>query len=1201
MRLVVYKGFDKEFLAQIEGEPLADTSIEQKKSILNFDKNIRKKLEIGLIMEASEEAWITYEEFALINNRIEDAIKEDGLQVTIYKNNLYPDCYPLEFNVSQDLYMEIRGILNGDSLDEPSEDASKYFAIYNNIIDVNGVFYGSFYNYEFDTSEGVHVLDYYPSDLRISQISTDTEFDVFINNDVDTYLRDLQRLQNSNLRQVGVKTIDGDVAKRVLKSFLAYCLYNNIQPVEYHEILEDDNEREEELIKIAKNDIGIPNFQNFREIPFYENPDINKEIVNISQGKIIREIIKQAEAASDDEKGNKFRDIFITASTGAGKSIMFQIPAVYLAKKYHKLTIIIEPVKALMQDQKEKLKKNGYDRVETFNSDLITQVEKEAVLERIKNGEVDLLYLSPETLLSYSIETIIGDRDIGLLIVDEAHIVTTWGVGFRPDYWYLGGYINRLRNERHYGRKQTTKVYHFPICAFTATAINGGIDDSVSDTIISLYMENPIKYIGYIKRNNIEFDISLKEDKKLPKEEYEFKKAQDLKKRVNEWLSKGEKTIVYFPYASYAGDAKRGVRSFASCGFSDRVGIYTGRNLDELSQEVFNAAKHETFDKFRDGTTKVMFATKAFGMGVDVDDIENVYHYAVTGNLSDYVQEIGRAARKKGMIGHAVTDYYYNDLSFMNTLFGMSQIRQYQIKKVLAGIYETYKNKKEKRSFLISPESFTYIFTGKDESQKINKLKTCLLMIEKDFAETYSFKVLISRPQSVFTKAFVVIEKEHEKEVLNSKYGSCFKFIVKGRYQEKQADGSTISDLGDIYLIDLKTIWEKFHSNISFPAFKYWYFNNNSTSKDKVEIMPGIREYIGPRQRVNVEAKGDLLLSEVRDKILDDFSYIADQLYATYGKTFFTIDEFAKTIAPRFENNGGLAQARIIATSIFDLVDPERHCVKQRINGRTGKREYQLSNGNFKEYMRRSIIKSSLIRNFQNENNSKYSSYMSLSNNDRSSIALKMLSIFNYITYEIIGGQEPEIYIRLNDPNKVRNIVYGNTYYSNKYVTKAKKKHDRDVAILLKFFKDLKSSEQRWEYIEDYFLGYDVLQEENTEVIHEKTVTPLRKAIDKGHSFQTTQFKQWAEIITPSFFEGTDLIDAEKIAKSGVPLPDYLNVELKKSDLGDFILFCWSEKDTLICSQDTDNSVIDQFRSYGWHPYRIHEIDVEALKEDLKQ
>lgn len=1199
MKLVIYKGFDKNFLSQLEATPLVNTSIDDKKDVLKFDKQTRKKLEMGLLMEPASEVWITYEEYSLIRNRVEDAIKEDELQVTIYKNNLYPECYPLEFTVSQEMALEIPRVLNGDTLDVPTDDVSKYLVVYNSIVEVDGTFYGSFYNFEFDSEQAIHVLDYYPADIHIGQLASKTDFDLFINNDVDTYLRDLQRMERDGYHKIGVKAIEGEVSARILHSFLAYCLYNNIQPVEYHETLEQDNEQEAELISIAKNDIGIPNFQSFREIPFYENPDINKNVVKISQGKIIREIINQAEKAFDDEHGNKFRDIFITASTGAGKSVMFQVPAVYLAKKYHKLTIIIEPVKALMQDQKEKLQKNGYNRVEAFNSDLITQVEKEAVLERIKNGEVDLLYLSPETLLSYSIETIIGDREIGLLIVDEAHIVTTWGVGFRPDYWYLGGYINRLRNERHYGKKQSTKLFHFPICAFTATAINGGIDDSVSDTIISLYMENPIKYIGYVKRNNIEFDITLKEESKLPKEEYEMRKARDLKDRVNGWLANKEKTIVYFPYASYAGDAKRGVRSFSGCDFGSKVGIYTGRNLEELSQEVFNATKHETFDKFRNGTTSVMFATKAFGMGVDVDDIKNVYHYAVTGNLSDYVQEIGRAARKKGMTGHAVTDYYYNDLSFMNTLFGMSQIKQYQIKRVLAGVYETFKNKKENRSFLISPESFTYIFTGKDESAKINKLKTCLLMIEKDFAETYSFKVLISRPQSVFTKAFVVIDKEYEDKVLNSKYGGCFKFITKGRYQEKQADGCIISDMGDIYLIDLKTIWENFHSNISFPAFKYWYFNNYSTSKDKVEIMPGIREHLGPRQKVIVEARNELLLCEVRDGILDDFEYIGNKLYETYGKNFFTLDEFAKTIAPRFESKGGLAQARIIATALFGLVDPDCHCVKRRMNSRTGKWEYQLSNGNFKEYMRRTIIKSRLIRNFQNEKTSSYSGYMSLDANSQSSIALKLLSIFNYITYEVIGGQEPEIYIRLNDPNKVRNIVYGNTYYSNKYVTKAKKKHDRDVAILLKFFKDLKTSSERWNFIEDYFLGYDVLQEEKGINASEGNITALSRMIDRGHSFQTTQFKKWADIVTPSFFEGTDLADAERIARSGVPIPDYLSVELKKSELGDLILFCWSDKNTLVCAQDTDDSAMNAFIKFGWHPFRIHELDVNELKEAL--
>lgn len=140
---------------------------------------------------------------------------------------------------------------------------------------------------------------------------------------------------------------------------------------------------------------------------------------------------------------------------------MFQIPAVYLAKKYKKLTIIIEPVIALMEDQKDTLLSRGYTRVEAFNSNLISQVERENVLKKVKNGEIDLLYLSPETLLSYSLETIIGDREIGLIIVDEAHIVTTWGIGFRPDYWYLGGYINKIRNVIQYGKMLKEKFNTF--------------------------------------------------------------------------------------------------------------------------------------------------------------------------------------------------------------------------------------------------------------------------------------------------------------------------------------------------------------------------------------------------------------------------------------------------------------------------------------------------------------------------------------------------------------------------------------------------------------------------------------------------------------------------------------------------------------------------------------------------------------------
>ncbi|WP_022754254.1 DEAD/DEAH box helicase [Butyrivibrio fibrisolvens] len=1196
MKLSVYKGFDKDFLSELEGNPLLDNKIASKLNVLKFDKKMKKKLDMALIsLEDEDEVWATYEEFTLIKNRVDVAIEEDDLQVVVYVNNLYPDYYPIRFELTDDLIEEIEKNLNSDSTDDSSDECQRYLSVFNALVEVDGTHYGSFYNYEYEKESNLTVEQYYPNNTVVEDAQVNSDIDIFINEDVDTYLRDLARIEDLSPSVIGVKMTDGQVSKRILSSLQAYCVANDVRLINFHEQLEDNEALEQELIDIATNEMNIANFEGFRTIKFYKNPDIDKDIVEISQATLIEEIIRQAENSYDDSNDNKFRDIFITASTGAGKSVMFQIPAIYLAEHYHKLTIIIEPVKALMQDQKEKLINNGYTRVDAFNSDLISQVEKEAVLQRIKDGEVDLLYLSPETLLSYSIETIIGDREIGLLIVDEAHIVTTWGMGFRPDYWYLGGYINRLRNQIQTATGRKRRTYHFPICAFTATAINGGIDDSVSDTIISLYMENPIKYIGYVRRDDIGFDINVCESKKLPKEAYEEQKTDVMSKRITGWLSGKKKTIVYFPYAQNAFDASRGVRSFVGIKTDPRIGVFTGKNVDELNVETFNEKKRETFDKFRSGEQHIIYATKAFGMGVDIDDVKYVYHYAASGNLCDYVQEIGRAARKPGMDGLAITDFFYNDMTFMNRLFGMSQIRQYQIKKVLEGIYDVYKSKKGARSFLISPQSFTYIFNGKgiqDEGQCINKLKTCLLMLEKDFYDKYNFKVIISRPQSVFTKAYVVIDRNYEEKVLNSEYGECFRFIAKGRYKERQPDGSLLSDTGDVFSLDLKKVWEEFHANISFPQFKFWYFNDSSTAKEKVSIMPSIRKYFSPRQKVNIEARGDLLLNEIREKILEDFEYIADTLYDKFGKTYFTTDDFTNAIRGKY----GMTQARIIANSLFELVDPNMTCVKRRNNDTSMKNFYMLSNGNFKEYLRKSVIKAPILNKITKSSEASYSSYMDISGDEWSNIALKLLSIFDYISYEILGGEEPEIFIRLNDPQKIKNIVLGNAFYSNNYVTKAKQKHDRDVSVLLRFFNGLKTDEERWDYIENYFLGYDVLCEPEKEV---RTVSKVEmvKSVDKEKSYPTHQYKTWEEL--SMFFDDNDHVIVDKIAALDVPIPEYLSTTIKKSDWGDSILMSWPSKNTLICQQDTPDHIISGFIKKGWKAYRIYEVDLDELKGDL--
>ena len=367
---------------------------------------------------------------------------------------------------------------------------------------------------------------------------------------------------------------------------------------------------------------------------------------------------------------------------------------------------------------------------------------------------------------------------------------------------------------------------------------------------------------------------------------------------------------------------------------------------------------------------------------------------------------------------------------------------------------------------------------------------------------------------------------------------------------------------------------------------------NVELAKDKVDIMPEIRNCITPRQKVNIEARDEMLLCDLRPTILEDFEYIGNLLYSEMKKKFFTTEDFAKLLKERY----GIGKARIIANSLFELVDPNDTCVKHRTIEATGKTVYSLAHGNFKEYMRKSITKSRIISNITTiTNSSSYSSYLSLSTDDTSMIALKLLSIFDYITYEVLGGEEPEIFIRLNDPNKIKSIVMGSTYYTNNYVTKAKQKHDRDIEVLLQFFNGLKTNEERWNYIENYFLGYDVLC--NVKPMNVKSVK-MSRSIDKEQSYQTHMYNGWADL--RSFFDENDHVIINKLIATGVKIPEYLQTQIKKSEIGNDILMSWPSKDTLICQQDTSDIVMESFRIRGWHAYRINEIDYENIKEVLE-
>lgn len=1182
MKLRVYKGFDLEFLKKIEYRPLIDSSIESKKNIFVLNNDYLEDITNSIFIKKDiEEAWITYEEFELAYDVISLRANQRKISIEIINNNVYPEIYPIELNISPDLYDKYSKSLEDNNNKIVDKEVSLLEKFYSRIENVDNKFYASYYNFEIPNNANIDYLtDYYPSDINIES-TKDSSYVVDIGNDVVQYIKHINNIQKGKYNKISYKMFcNNEISKLILNSLKAYIKKNKLSCLyEYKgEYIVNDSIRQE-LINVATKILKKDNFQ-FRNLRFYKQPEISNEMETVSQAEIMEYIVNEAEKAYRNER---YRDIFITAPTGSGKSMIFQIPSIYLANKYHKLIIIIEPLKGLQSDQQKNLKYAGYNKSAYLNSDITTKVEREKIINDVKNGDIDILYVSPETLMSHSIDSLFGDREIGLVIVDEAHIVTTWGVGFRPDYWYLGTYLNRLRAKRDKSGKE--KSYHsFPIFACTATAVNGGPDDTISETVISLYMNDPIIKIGSAKRENITFEINNYADKSY--DEYKREKVDILAERIYKWTENKEKTIIYCPYSSIAHQMKNGEKNFSilEC-FKNDTCVYTGSGEDTYE-------KADAMEKFKNGEINVMYATKAFGMGIDIPDIKNVYHYAVTGGLNDYVQEIGRAARNQNIEGKAIVDYFNGDMKYMNSLFGMSQIKQYHIKKCLSIIYNAYKSKGEKRNFLINPKMFDGVFGNVSDDELANKLKIVLLMLEKDFDETYKTRVLISRPSALFTKAYLAIDKNNETYVLN-KYGKYFRRVALGRNKEMDAKGVKVTDVGDVFEIDLKSIWEeKFGSEMSFPQFKFKFFNKKS------DILGDCGQYVYERIKLKISTKVGKKLSDLQEMAKNEIDYLTDAL-GDFGKRFFTKEEFKEKIVSRYHNN---SKAEIIANSYFDIVDSNSYCIKKREIDEIVK--YQVSNGTLRELGKKVLTKSDLLKELNHIDSNSFEKFYSENPSDNN--LLRLLSLLDLSSFEIEGGNNPEIFIRLNAPDKIKNIIEERVLYKNKYVELAKEKHYRSIKILDYFFRNLSScsNEDKWNFIEQYFLGKNIekiINQKNKEHKEKKENVSAYVDINDEKTYSLEDYNDWDSIINSLFDNDLGkkyIYYCKKLKNNNIKIPDYAFTDFKINNIEINTIFIYEKENLLIVDEQFGHQKKSKCIEKGWTVIKMDEIDdeIELIK-----
>ncbi|MTE18018.1 RecQ family ATP-dependent DNA helicase [Streptomyces sp. TRM43335] len=327
----------------------------------------------------------------------------------------------------------------------------------------------------------------------------------------------------------------------------------------------------------------------------------------------------QAEAMRQLLRG---RDTLVVMPTGAGKSAVYQVPAVLLPGP----SVVVSPLIALQRDQVEGLAESDAPDAVAVNSDQAAGEAAEA-WRAVREGDAEYLLLSPEQLAKDEVVERLARTEPSLFVVDEAQCVSSWGHDFRPDYLRLGHVVERLG--------------HPPVLALTATAA-----PPVREEIVErLGMDDPVRIVAGFDRPNLRLEARRFQD--------DEEKRRAVVERAAAEPGPG---IVY---TATRRETEEYAARLAELGLS-AVAYHAGLRSAERSR---------AHDAFLDGELDVVVATSAFGMGIDKPDVRFVLHASVPGSPDAYYQEIGRAGRD-GAPALAVLHYRPEDLGLQRFFSG---------------------------------------------------------------------------------------------------------------------------------------------------------------------------------------------------------------------------------------------------------------------------------------------------------------------------------------------------------------------------------------------------------------------------------------------------------------------------------------------------------------------------------------------------
>ena len=339
--------------------------------------------------------------------------------------------------------------------------------------------------------------------------------------------------------------------------------------------------------------------------------------------------------------------------TGGGKSITFQVPALMSGENAKALTVVISPLQSLMKDQVDNLEKKDITEAVTING-LLDPIERSKAIERVEQGFASLLYISPESLRSVTIERLLLKRKIARFVIDEAHCFSSWGQDFRVDYLYIGDFIKNLQSKKG-------NDYRIPVSCFTATAKLKVIED------IKAYFSEKLNlnlrvFRSNTSRTNLHYNVYRKES-----EEEKYAQLRNIIEHKN------CPTIIY---------VSRTRRAYKLAERLNEDGLLAKPYHGKMDKDE----KSENQNAFMAGEVNIMVATSAFGMGVDKSDVGSVIHYDISDSLENYVQEAGRAGRDEKISADCYVLFNEEDLDKHFILLNQTRINSKEINQVWKAI-----------------------------------------------------------------------------------------------------------------------------------------------------------------------------------------------------------------------------------------------------------------------------------------------------------------------------------------------------------------------------------------------------------------------------------------------------------------------------------------------------------------------------------